>query len=169
MKRMAGTICLAVLFLVPVTGSARNLGIGGGLRYNVGIGSFSDIDFDRGYLSYLVSAKYQFPGLLAAEVTLDYYPGGKDVDYIIRPSAAVLLGDFINVGLGITSAYHKGGEDSRSGWGDLGYQLQAGLQLPLTSRLWLNADAYYFLQDLKEIKDFKSDYITLGARLHVRF
>ncbi|MCX6348861.1 MAG: hypothetical protein NTV79_05090, partial [Candidatus Aureabacteria bacterium] len=60
-------------------------------------------------------------------------------------------------------------KDGDGEWGELYYQFQAGLQIPLSSALWINADAYYFVQKFKEIEDFKLDYLTFGARLHFRF
>ncbi|MCX6350145.1 MAG: hypothetical protein NTV79_11720, partial [Candidatus Aureabacteria bacterium] len=142
---MTRTVAIGALALLlcAVSLPARaenNFGVGGGVRYNVALQSLKndDFKFDEDYLSYVLSMKYQFLSFLAAEVTGDYYPGSGDVDYTFRPSAAVLLGDFINVGVGITTPYLK--PKSGSGeWGELYYQFQAGLQIPLSSALWINA------------------------------
>ena len=167
-RKAALLLCLLVLAL-PAAGWAGNFGLGGGVRYNVMLGSLSGAEFDRNFLSYLLSAKYQMLNFLAVEATADYYPGNGDIDYIFRPTAAVILGNFINVGLGITSSYNN------SKWSDPWFQLQAGVQIPIASYLWINADAYYLVQKIndvnigKEIENFDSDSIILGTRFHIRF
>lgn len=172
MKVVMAVLAVAAVMLAFVcpAPAENNFGLGGGVRYNVALQSLKndDFKFDEDYLSYVLSLKYQLLPFLAAEATGDYYPGSGDVDYTFRPSAAVILGDFINVGVGITKPYLK--PKSGSGeWGELYYQFQAGLQIPLSSALWINADAYYYVQKFKDIEDFKLDYLTFGARLHFRF
>jgi len=172
MKVVIGVLAAAAVVLAfagPVP-AANNLGLGGGVRYNVALQSLKndDFEFDEDYLSYVLSLKYQFLPFLAAEVTGDYYPGSGDVDYTFRPAASLLLGNFINAGVGITKPYLKP-EDGDGEWGDVYYQFQAGLQIPLGDALWINADAYYFTQKFKDIEDFDIDYLTFGARLHFRF
>jgi len=174
-RKAALLLCLFVLAL-PAAGWAGNFGLGGGVRYNVMLGSLSGAEFDRNFLSYLFSAKYQMLNFLAVEATADYYPGSGDIDYIFRPTAAVILGNFINVGLGITTSYNKTGSGSE--WSDPWFQLQAGVQIPIASYLWINADAYYLVQKINDVtidsivektKDFDSDSIIFGTRLHIRF
>jgi hypothetical protein len=150
--------------------AANNVGLGGGVRYNVALQSLKndDFKFDEDYLSYVLSLKYQFLPFLAVEATGDYYPGSGDVDYTFRPAASVILGDFINAGVGITKPYLKPQEGDGE-WGDVYYQFQAGLQIPISDALWINADAYYFVQKFADIEDFDIDYLTFGARLHFRF
>ncbi len=171
--RMVVAVSLAAAVMLAVAFPARaanNFGLGGGARYNVALKSLKndDFKFDEDYLSYVLSLKYQLLPFLAAEVTGDYYPGSGDVDYTFRPAASVLVGDFINAGVGITKPYLKPKEGGGE-WGDLYYQFQAGLQIPLGEALWVNADAYYYVQKFDDIEDFDLDYLTFGARLHFRF
>lgn len=176
MKKTMGSLGLIVLLFLagafPVW-AENNFGIGGGVYYNKMLGDLDrdNFRFDEDYISYLFSMKYQFLGFLAVEGLLDYYPGSGDLDYTLKPMGTAVLGNFINVGVGINKSYVKyelEDEGKKSGWSDLTYHFKLGLQIPLGDALWVNADVYYFLDELKDIEDFDKDYLTFGARIHFR-
>jgi len=176
MKKVMGSLILVgVLCGISVSPlmAENNFGIGAGAYYNKMLGDLDrdNFRFDEDYVSYLFSLKYQFLGILAVEGILDYYPGSGDLDYTLKPMGTAVLGNFINVGVGINKSYVKyelEDEGKKSGWSDLTYHFKLGLQIPLGDTLWINADAYYFLDELKDIEDFDKDYITFGARVHFR-
>ena len=151
------------------------LGIGGGVFYNRQLGDIKDDDgFDKDFISYMVSVKYELISLLAVEGSLDYYPGNdKAVDYTLRPMATGLVQlSFLNAGVGINSTYTK--YDSPAGsskdkWSDMSYHFKAGIQLDFFDLLWICGDCYYFVDDLKDIEDFDSDLLTFGARAFIPF
>jgi len=86
--------------------------------------------------------------------------------------ATAVLGNFINAGVGVNSTYIKYkevGGSSKDKWTDMTYHFKAGIQFPILDIFWLNVDAYYFVDELKDIEDFNKDYISFGARLHYLF
>jgi len=156
-----------------------DFGLGAGVNYNRYLGDMKKEDFkiSRDYFSYLVSARMEFLGFLGAEAIFDYYPGQDDIDYSMTPKATAtlgLIGNIIQVGAGINKTYTKiklSGGGSEGEWSDLSYHLKAGVQIPLGD-IWLNADAYYFVDQFKYdkiVKDFDEDMITFGARVHYHF
>lgn len=167
-------VLLAGILIPPASAGEGAFGLGGGVYYNKMLGSLDDDkwDIDDDYLSYVFSVKYQFGDWLGIEGMLDYYPGSKDIDYSLKPMATAVLGNFINAGVGINSTYIKykeGAGSSEDEWSDMSYHYKAGIQIPLMDVLWLNVDAYYFVDQLKDIEDFDKDYISFGARLHFLF
>ena len=168
-----------VLGLVSVPAIAE-FGIGGGISYNRQLGDLKDDkDWNKDYVSYVLSLKYQLADILGLEANLDYYPGsGNDVvDYTLRPMGTVVLSiplpifDLFNAGVGINSTYtnFKSGSGDKDDWSDLSYHYKIGIQFPLTGLFWICGDCYYFVDDLKNIEDFDSDLITFGARALLRF
>ncbi|HPJ72599.1 MAG TPA: hypothetical protein PK636_07940, partial [bacterium] len=141
MKRILGSVCLAAALFLPVAGawSQVEAGLGAGVFYNKMLGSIENDDWkiDEDYLSYLVSLRVQFLTFLGAEAILNYYPGSGSIDYQVTPMGTAilnLLGDLVNVGVGINKTYIKyddplGGSDGE--WSDLSYHFKAGVQLPL--------------------------------------
>ena len=165
---------LAGALISPALAGVGTFGLGGGVYYNKMLGTIEKDkwDIDDDYLSYVLSAKYQFGDWFGIEGLLDYYPGGKDIDYSIKPMATAVLGNFINAGVGINSTYIKYkevGGSSKDKWTDMTYHFKAGIQFPILDIFWLNVDAYYFVDELKDIEDFDKDYISFGARLHYLF
>ncbi len=165
--------------IVPIPAMAE-FGIGGGISYNRQLGDIKDDkDWNKDYVSYVLSLKYQLADILGLEANLDYYPGtGNDVvDYTLRPMGTAVLSiplpilDLFNAGVGINSTYtsFKSGSGSNDDWSDLSYHFKAGIQIPLASLLWICGDCYYFVDDLKNIEDFDSDLLTFGARALLRF
>ncbi len=178
MKKLGIVLGLVVLVMGGLTSAVLaaegTFGLGGGVYYNKMLGTIEKDkwDIDDDYLSYVLSVKYQFGDWLGIEGLLDYYPGRKDIDYSLKPMATAVLGNFINAGVGINSTYIKYKEVGGAGkdkWSDLSYHYKFGIQIPITDIFWLNVDAYYFVDELKNIQDFDKDYISFGARLHYLF
>lgn len=178
MKKIGVVLGLAVLLTGAVTfpsaAAEGTFGLGGGIYYNKMLGTIEKDkwDIDDDYLSYVFSAKYQLGDWLGIEGLLDYYPGRKDIDYSFKPMATAVLGNFINAGVGINSTYikyKKADGASKDEWADMTYHFKAGIQIPIIDIFWLNVDAYYFVDELKNIEDFDKDYISFGARLHYLF
>jgi hypothetical protein len=149
-------------------------GLGGGIYYNKMLGTLNkdNWDIDDDYFSYLLSLKYQYGEWFGIEGLLDYYPGRKDIDYSFKPMATAVLGNFINAGVGINSTYLKYKDASGAGrdrWTDLSYHYKIGMQIPIAEIFWLNIDAYYFADQLRDMENFDKDYISFGARLHYLF
>jgi len=177
--RLLGIVVLALALLAVIAGPAAaqvEMGFGAGVLYNKMLGSIEDDDWkiDEDYFSYLLSLKLQLAGFLGVEGILNYYPGKGDIDYTLTPMATGvinLLGDLVNVGAGINASYVKydvPGSGSEDKWSELTYHLKAGVQIPL-GPIWLNGDVYYFIDQFKDVEDFDKDYLTFGARLHLRF
>lgn len=179
MKKLAiSGLVLGLLFVLAAPAPAQvDFGIGAGVLYNKMLGSIdaSGWKIDKDYFSYLLSLKMQFLGFLGLEGVLNYYPGKDDIDYTVTPMGTAtlnLLGDLINVGVGINSSYVKydsPAAGSGDKWSDLTYHFKAGVQIPLGGLLWINGDVYYFVDQFKNIEDFDKDYLTFGARIHLRF
>lgn len=179
MKKVISLVILCPVLMVGIALPATaggNFGIGGGIYYNRMLGDIDkdDFDIDEDYFSYLLSLKYQLLDFVGVEALLDYYNGSGNVDYSLKPMATAVLGSFLNAGVGINKTYFKYKSKSKSpfkkdDWTDLSYHFKAGVQIPLGDLLWLNADVYYFLDELKDIEDFDKDYLTFGARVHFRF
>ena len=175
---LVGILCAA--FLIPAAARAE-LGIGGGIFYNRQLGDIKDSDdwkFDKDFVSYMVSLKYQVGSILGLEGSVDYYNGSGTIDYTLRPMGTAVLSiplpvlDLFNAGVGINSTYTKykeAGGGSTDDWSKLSYHFKVGIQLPIASLLWICGDCYYFVDELKDIEDFDSDLLTFGARAMLRF
>lgn len=181
MKKSLPIVIGLTIFLGIISVPARaEFGIGGGIAYNRQLGDLKDDkNWDKDFVSYVFSLKYQFVNILGLEANLDYYPGnGNDVvDYTLRPMGTAVLSiplpilDLFNAGVGINSTYTKFEDDSggKDDWSDLSYHYKVGIQLPLTDLLWICGDCYYFVDDLKDVEDLDSDLLTFGARALLRF
>ena len=172
-KRMPVLLSCGVLLMVfalhgaePV--QAGNSSLGMGVHYNVLSGDIDDIGLDSDYFSYVLSLRQRIRPNLRMEFAVDYYPGKNEIDHVIRPFAALVWGDLINFGAGVTRSYIKH-ETEGSEWSDLSYQVQAGVQFPLGHNVDLNLDAFYFLQEFDEITDINLKNLTFAARLFFRF
>ncbi len=181
MKRTLLVVALGAAFLLP--GALRaEFGLGGGIFYNRQLGDIKDSDdwkFNKNFVSYMVTLKYQVANLLGLEGSVDYYSGSSGtIDYTLRPMGTAVLSipipglDIFNAGVGINSTYTKykklaGG--SNDDWSKLSYHFKAGIQLPIADLLWINGDCYYFVDDLRDIEDFDSKLLTFGARAMLRF
>jgi len=180
MKKIFVVMVLSAAFLLPAPGRAE-MGIGGGIFYNRQLGDIKDSDdwkFDKDFISYMVTLKYQVANVLGLEGSIDYYNGSGTIDYTLRPMGTAVLSiplpvlDLFNAGVGINSTYTKYKKDSGGSaddWSDLSYHFKAGIQLPIADLLWICGDCYYFVDDLKDIEDFDSDLLTFGARAMLRF
>lgn len=180
MKKILLVGLLGVAFLLPSAGRAE-LGIGGGIFYNRQLGDIKDNDdwkFDKDFVSYMVTLKYQVADILGLEGSVDYYNGSGTIDYTLRPMGTAVLSiplpllDLFNAGVGINSTYTKYKKidgSSTDDWSKLGYHFKVGVQLPIAELLWICGDCYYFVDELKDIEDFDSDLLTFGARAMLRF
>ncbi len=179
MKKAFLITILGAALLLPAPAGAE-LGLGGGIFYNRQLGDIKDSDdwkFDKDFVSYMVTLKFQFANFLGLEGSVDYYNGGGDIDYTLRPMGTAVVSipipglDLFNAGVGINSTYTKyqtaGG--SRDDWSDLAYHFKAGIQIPIADLLWVCGDCYYFVDELKDVEDFDSDLLTFGARAMLRF
>ena len=174
---------LALILGFVVTPVMAEFGIGGGIYYNRQLGSIKDDSkWNDNFVSYVLALKYQFVDFLGVEGNLNYYPGtGNDyIDYTFTPMGTVVLSiplpilDLINAGVGINSTYSSvssTGKDlgAKDEWSDLAYHYKLGIQIPIASILWICGDCYYFVDNLKNIEDVKSDLLTFGARALFRF
>ena len=171
---------LAMILGLMSAPAIAEFGIGGGIYYNRQLGDLkNEKEWNKDYVSYVLALKYQFVNILGLEANLDYYPGtGNDViDYTLRPMGTAVLSiplpvlDLFNAGVGINSTYtsFKSGSGGKDDWSDLSYHFKAGIQLPITSLLWICGDCYYFVDELKNIENLKSDLLTFGARALLRF
>ncbi|MFH1037103.1 MAG: outer membrane beta-barrel protein [PVC group bacterium] len=177
-KMMAAAVVLLLVTVVPAV--RAEFGIGGGIYYNRQLGDLKNDkvrDFDKDFVSYVLSLKYQFASVLGLEGNLDYYNGSGTIDYTLRPMGTAVLSiplpvfDLFNAGVGINSTYTKFKEagGTKGEWSKLSYHFKAGVQLPVADILWICGDCYYFVDDLKDIEDFNSDLLTFGARALLRF
>ncbi len=180
MKRIIGIAVIAAVLLLPAVGRGE-FGIGGGVFYNRQLGDIKDRDdwdFDKNFVSYMVTLKYQLANFLGLEGSVDYYNGSGTIDYTLRPMGTAVVSipipglDLFNGGVGINSTYTKYkevGGGSTDDWSKLAYHFKAGIQIPIADLLWVCGDCYYFVDDLKDIEDFDSDLLTFGARAMLRF
>lgn len=170
---------LSVACLLPTVARAE-LGIGGGVFYNRQLGKIrNEKNFDKDFISYMLTMKYQLIDMIGLEASLDYYNGSGDIDYTLRPMGTAVLSiplpilDLFNVGVGINTTYTRykktGTDDWTTDWSKLGYHFKAGIQIPIANLLWICGDCYYFVDDLRDIEDFDSDLLTFGARAMIRF
>jgi len=178
MRRIILVGLLGAAFLLPAAARAE-LGIGGGIFYNRQLGDIrKDDDFDKDFVSYMVTLKYQIADILGLEGSVDYYNGSGAIDYTLRPMGTAVLSiplpvlNLFNAGVGINSTYtkfKKNGGGSSDDWSKLSYHFKAGIQLPIADLIWICGDCYYFVDELKDIEDFDSDLLTFGARAMLRF
>ncbi len=175
MKTTWLALLLCGAFILPAAARAE-WGIGGGIFYNRQLGNIKDSDdwnFNRDFVSYMVSLKYQAFPFLGFEGSLDYYNGSGTIDYTLRPMGTALatvplpILDLFNAGVGINSTYTR--YNSSSDWSNISYHFKAGIQIPVAGLLWLQGDCYYFVDDLRDIEDFDSDLLVFGARAMLRF
>ncbi|MDP8214534.1 MAG: outer membrane beta-barrel protein [Candidatus Euphemobacter frigidus] len=172
----AGALVILLAMTIP---AMAEFGIGGGVYYNRQLGDIKhDKDFDKDFISYVISLKYQFADILGLEANFDYYNGNDELDYTFRPMGTAVLSiplpilDLFNAGVGINSTYtkyKKAGGGSKSEWSKISYHFKAGIQIPIASILWICGDCYYFVDNLKDIEDFDSDLLTFGTRALIRF
>jgi hypothetical protein len=145
-----------------------NSSFGAGVHYNMPSGDISGTGFDSNYFSYVLSIRQRLKQNMSVEFSVDYYPGGNDIEQAVRPFAALIWGDLINFGAGVSRSYLKRA-DSGGEWSSLSYQVQGGVRFPIRNGVNLNIDAFYFLQEFGEIKDIDLENLTLAARLFFRF
>lgn len=180
MKKILLVGLLVAAFLLPAATRAE-LGIGGGIFYNRQLGDIKDSDdwkFNKDFVSYMVTLKYQVADFIGLEGSVDYYNGSGTIDYTLRPMGTAVVSiplpvfDLFNAGVGINSTYtryKKTGGGATDDWSDLSYHFKAGIQIPIVDLLWICGDCYYFVDDLRDIEDFDSDLLTFGARAMLRF
>lgn len=178
MKRIVGIAVISAALLLPAAVRAE-FGIGGGVFYNRQLGDIKDDDrFDKNFVSYMLTLKFQAANFLGLEGSIDYYNGSDAIDYTLRPMGTAVVSipipglDLFNAGVGINSTYtkyKKDGGGSTDDWSKLAYHFKAGIQIPIADLLWVCGDCYYFVDDLKDIEDFDSDLLTFGARAMLRF
>lgn len=128
--------------------------------------SFSDRPYGDDDVSYGVFAEifegmggWRFGASYATDLT---GPGG--ADSVITPEIGLLAIDGLyEAGISVLMDYVDSGDDAE--WGDVYFQTQLGINLPVTKRLLLGIHAFYPFDDLSNLDLGELDYaVTLRMR-----
>ena len=160
--------------LTVLSGGVMAAGANGldvGVRYHTQHSVFSELPYADGDLTYELGYEiHDESGLL--QLLCGFTPefsDRSDIDYGITPEANLLLTDgLFQGGLGILSTYTKnsGGKDE---WMDLYWQWVLGLNVPLGSRLSIQANAYYVFESWSRLNKFAFDDVEFGGFLTYKF
>lgn len=161
------------MFLSLISGmalAAGGQGVDLGVRYHQKHSEFTSLPFGDGDLSY--GAGYEIRdenGLV--QLLCSFTPefaDREDLDFGVTPELNLLAVDRgVQGGVGILSTYTQGGTDD--GWMDLYWQLILGLNIPLGTRLSLQANAYYVFESWNHLGDFDFGDIEYGGCLSYSF
>lgn len=131
---------------------------------------FSDRPYGKSDLSYGGFFEF-FDGPAGWRLGAMYGSGlsGKgEADSVITPEITLLLQD----GLwetGISALIDYIDEDGNTGWSDHYYQFQLGLNLPFGKNLSVGAHAFYALDKIQNITDFRFNNLDYGLTLRLKF
>lgn len=90
------------------------------------------------------------------------------VDSVITPEISLLVVDRIwETGISLLIDYID--VDGDTAWGDLYFQTQLGINLPLGDRIQLGAHAYYPLESISDITDIGFSDLDVAVQLRVMF
>jgi hypothetical protein len=142
-----------------------------GARYHTKHSEFVSLPYADGDLTYGVGYEIHEDNALlqlACGFTPDF-KDNKDMDYGVTPELNLLAKDGIyQGGMGILSTYTRDGE-GKGDWMDLYWQFVLGLNIPLGSRLSLQANAYYVFENWGSLGKFKFEDIEFGGYLGYKF
>ncbi len=94
--------------------------------------------------------------------------GFGEAETVITPEITLLAQDGIWEG-GVSALMDYVDANDETEWGDLYYQLQLGLRLPLGKRAALGVNAYYPMESFGEIGEFKTGDLDYGLSLRFGF
>jgi len=151
--------------------AAAGSGIDLGARYHTKHSAYAELPYADGDLTYALGYEiHDDNGLL--QLLCGFTPDFKDhneIDYGITPEANLLLTDgLFQGGLGILSTYTKNSA-GKDDWMDLYWQWVLGLNVPLGTRLSIQANAYYVFESWSRLNKFAFDDVEFGGFLTYKF
>ncbi|MEI6563873.1 MAG: hypothetical protein WCO42_06150 [bacterium] len=162
---------LVVGILPSVAMAASGAAVDLGARYHQKHSEFVGLPYADGDWTYVAGYEIQDENgmlQLACGFTPEF-ADHKDYDYGITPEANLLMKDgMFQGGLGILSTYTRDGE-GKGDWMDMYWQWVLGLNVPLGSRLSIQANAYYVFEKWGTLNKFKFDDIEFGGYLSYKF
>jgi hypothetical protein len=165
---------IAGVFLSVLSGiavAATSTGVDLGARYHTKHSEFVSLPYADGDWTYTAGYEINEENSML-QIVCGFTPefqDNKDLDYGITPELNLLAKDGIyQGGLGILSTYTPGSGGSGD-WMDMYWQWILGLNVPLGSRLSLQANAYYVFEDWGSLSKFKFDDIEFGGSVCFKF
>lgn len=153
-----------------------------GLRFHTAHSEFADLPFGNGDLSYALAYE-MLEEYLSLQIAMDYAPDvsgktysgpddttGIEVDYILTPQVNLLVLDPPwRMGFGIRTSYIRYSGDVESEWMDTYWQLQLGLNFPLSANVSMDACAYYVWERWSTFTKFHFRDLEYGMWLNCKF
>jgi len=174
-RQLAIIVSGLVAMFTAAAAPGDTMGIGAvGARYHTDHSAFEGLPYGDGDIS--VGAAYEWHEEAGYwQVAVDYAPvvrgssTNASADYIVTPQLNLILSDRMwRGGAGVLSSY-LGSESGASDWTPFYWQLLAGLNLPLHSRVYCDVFAYYVLEQWNEIKLFDWRDLEVGLWLGMSF
>lgn len=142
-----------------------------GARYHQEQSKFAALPYGDGDLGYGLGYEVQDENG-AFQLICGYTPDFKnrdDLDYALTPEANLLVKDGVyQGGLGVLKTYSKGG-DAAGEWTDLYWQFILGINIPLSKRVSLQANAYYVFEGWDSLNNFRVNDLEYAAYLGFSF
>lgn len=161
-------LCLLVFLSILQTVHARDLAVM--VKQHTNHTRFDDRPFGNGDLSYGAFLEF-FDGPSGWRLGAMYTPevtGDLNIDTVITPEITLLLQDGLwEAGISALIDYLDDGEDT--GWGDVYYQFQLGLNFSLGKSMSVGAHALYPFDSFRNIGDFRFRNLDYAAVLRFRF
>ncbi len=162
MKTTLATILLATALAAPATELAVQV------KKHAAHGEFSERPYGKDDISY--GAFFELSeGLAAWRLGASYVSGASgfgEADSVITPEITLLAQDGAWEG-GISTLIDYVDANGDTDWGDIYFQLQLGLRLPVLKRASLGINAYYPFEKFGELGKF--DFGDLDYGLSLRF
>jgi hypothetical protein len=147
--------------------------VGVGARYHQESSVYPDLPYGDGDISYLISYELHDTGSdYALQFALDFAndfskDGTEEIDYTITPQMNIILKDKIwRGGLGMLYPYVK--DEAGTDWGDLYYQVFAGLGHRVNN-IEGTILAYYPFDSFGDFSDFETSEIEFGVFVSFAF
>ncbi len=144
--------------------------IGIGANYWYSLDDAVDKSFDDNGLGYMISTRINIADYLSIGLELERSPDNFIAleKEMYAPSAHLILGDWIYVGLGAGTYYYDG-----DFYDDYWYNLRAGIKLQLLPSIVLDINANYRMDSWKDMgtvkNDIDTDNVIAGAAIRLAF
>lgn len=152
---LVGLVCCIVLVASIQTYAESGLALGG--RYHQDHGTFTELPYSQGDLSYGVMYEIFEKGASVLQLGCSMTPefdNAPDLDYALTPEMNLMMRDGIfQGGFGLMSSYLSK-LDGDSEWMDLYYQFLLGLRFDLSKKVSFQINASYVYAEWDEIFDF---------------
>jgi hypothetical protein len=161
---------VAAMSVTALAAASHSLDVGG--RYYQDKSNFRVLPYDDGDMAVSVAYEYAEQNVFW-QLGCDVLPDSKyreALHYAVTPQLNLMLRDpawFIHGGVGILSTFTH--TDAGENWTDLYWQLILGLDIPVSDKWSVQANAFYVFDKWDHLSQFDIHEVDLGAYISCRF